>query len=300
LVQFVLAPIIIVFVCWKIFDVLRENDFSKLILSDNAAVFLIITTILVFANWSLEAIKWKMLMQSLRKLTFTEALKGVLAGISTGIITPNRLGNFIGRVLPLEKKYKLKGTLLTLLANLSQFTITIFFGAIGLFFFFDFFREKNIILYQIVVILILFLSILAYFKPKLINRKPFSYLLNQRLKEGVKFIDETTAELKVKVLILSAIRYCIFLTQYILILISFHQDNSIMVLISSIASVYLLMTIVPSFFFGKLFVREASALVILGMVGIPDVVILFTGFLLWSLNIGLPSLIGTVILAQKK
>ena len=86
--------------------------------------------LLMILNWSVEAIKWKALMERLNPISFKSALDGVLAGISTGLITPNRIGNFIGRTQLLDKELRTRATLLTFLSNLSQFVPSIFFGII--------------------------------------------------------------------------------------------------------------------------------------------------------------------------
>ena len=103
-----------------------------------------------------------------------------------------------------------------------------------------------------------------------------------------------------KLLVWSALRYLLFVTQYVLLLILFDQNFEALILFANISVVYLLMTIIPGLLFGKLFLREAAALLVLGQLGIPDLIILTTGFLLWLINIALPSLIGTIILLRKK
>ena len=52
--------------------------------------------------------------------------------------------------------------------------------------------------------------------------------------------------------------------------------------------------------FGKLFVREASALFVLTKIGVPNTVIILTGFVLWLINVAIPSLIGGSLLIAKK
>ena len=54
--------------------------------------------VLVFFNWGFEAIKWKYMIKKIEYITFSVALKSVFAGVSTGIFTPNRVGEFAGKV----------------------------------------------------------------------------------------------------------------------------------------------------------------------------------------------------------
>ena len=57
-------------------------------------------------------------------------------------------------------------------------------------------------------------------------------------------------------------RYFVFVSQYVLILIVLNQDMDILVLFCAVAVMYLIMTLIPSLFMGKLFVREAAGLIV--------------------------------------
>ena len=74
------------------------NDEFKQILPDKGWLWpLIICLVLMIMNWGLEALKWQVLVKSTQPLNFIQAFGSVLAGLATGLITPNRIGNFIGR-----------------------------------------------------------------------------------------------------------------------------------------------------------------------------------------------------------
>ncbi len=255
---------------------------------------------LMAVNWSIEAVKWKTLMQTLKPLTFKAAFAAVLAGISTGIITPNRLGNFIGRTISLEKDIKTKATLLTFLSNLSQFVPTVFFGCLGLLAITTNYQSQQQLIILCTGVLLLVLALILYMHPKHANRKPFNYLFTTKIVAAINFIEQTPPRIKIKLLVLSALRYLVFLTQYALLLLLFEQNQGVFILLVNVTVVYLLMTIIPGLLFGKLFVREAAGLLVLSQIGVPDVVILTTGFILWLINIGVPSLVGTIALFRKK
>lgn len=298
--KLIFAIAIIGYLWWKIDQSLGEQHFMPDFDLQNPAVFLSLVLLLMGINWSIEALKWKRLMQELQPLSFSVALTGVLAGVSTGLITPNRVGNFIGRVVVLEKENRVKATLLTLLANLAQFVPTIFFGCFGLLFITaDFFNDARIILLTGGLILII-LAMSLYLNPKLVNRKPFTNWFSTQIIDAIAFVQSTSVYLKLHVIGLSAGRYAVFVTQYVLILLLFSQPHNMVHLFAGVSVVYLLMTLIPGFFFGKLFVREASGLLVLGEMGIPNNVILASGFILWLINIALPSLVGALILLRKK
>ena len=285
---------------WKIGIGFRNKSFDAVVFSDKTWYLLPIIVLLMVLNWAVEALKWKILIKNLKPLRFKEAFAAVLAGVSTGIITPNRIGNFIGRTVLLDKEIKIKATLLTLLANLSQFVVTLFFGCVGLLLLGGTYLQNAQIVLIFVGIFTLGVGLAVYINPLLINRRPFNFFFSDKIIDGITFISATKIQLKLRIIGLSALRYLVFVTQYVLLLIAFDQQESILLFYGSIMVVYLLMTLIPSLFFGKLFVREAAALFVLNQIGIPDAIILITGFLMWLINIALPSLVGAGVLMSKK
>lgn len=65
---------------------------------------LVVVILLVPANWSLEALKWKYAISKLENISFWKAIKGVLTGLTVSTVSPNRVGEFFGRLFYLEKK----------------------------------------------------------------------------------------------------------------------------------------------------------------------------------------------------
>src|SRR4051812_2206215 len=57
---------------------------------------------LMLLNWSLEALKWEIIVNQLQTIGFLKSLRAIFAGISVSIFTPNRIGEFGGRIFFLE------------------------------------------------------------------------------------------------------------------------------------------------------------------------------------------------------
>jgi hypothetical protein len=288
------------FVGWKVYQMFLEGTYKGPFETQYIGIILSTVSLLMILNWSVEAVKWKSLMERLNPITFKAAVAGVLAGISTGLITPNRLGNFIGRTQLIDKELRTKAALLTFLSNLSQFVPSILFGCLSLLYVTSNYYSAPQVFIFITGVLLLLAALALYINPTFANRKPLNYLFTDKIKEAITFTQAESLALKIKLLAWSALRYLVFVTQYVLLLVLFNQNLNLLILFANVSVVYLLMTIIPGLLFGKLFVREAAALLVLGQLGIPDLIILTTGFLLWLINIALPSLIGTIILLRKK
>ena len=75
-------------------------------------------------NWSLEALKWKLLLKHSAHVTIGEAMRSVLGGLSIGFATPARVGEFAGRVMFLHKGERVDGIYLSAIGGLAQSIVT--------------------------------------------------------------------------------------------------------------------------------------------------------------------------------
>lgn len=238
-------------------------------------------------------------MEHLKPLSFKEAIHGVLSGVATGIITPNRMGNFIGRIVYLDSGLKIKATMYTFYANIIQFITTISFGIIGLIYVRGFVEDLYFYLVLSGGLLALLASVMVFINPLILLKRPVVFLLTDEIKEGLSQIHDFSISLKLTLFHLSSLRYFVYVCQYVLVLFAFHRADSILLIFGLIASLYLLMTLIPSLFLGKLFVREAAGLIVLAWIGVQDPVIILVGFIVWMINIAIPALVGTIRLIKK-
>lgn len=300
IIKLVFGLALLFFVAWKISVSLSDNEFEALKVSENALSLIVVVILLMPVNWLIETIKWRLLIKGVCQQKFMKTLASVLAGVSTSLLTPNRIGNFIGRTVYLDKEVKTRAIIRTIHSNLAQFIASIVFGFVGLSLL-DF--EGAIIDISTVrysAIFVLLVGLFVYFYPKIIDFNPLNKMYSEQMKKSLVGIQELSFALKSGVLLLSLLRYLVFLFQFYLLLKCFNAQPSIDVIIPAIAVVYLITTIIPSFLFGKLFVREASALFVLTEFGISSPIILSTVFILWMINLAVPSLIGAAILIKGK
>jgi hypothetical protein len=261
---------------------------------------LIICFLLMFMNWGLEAKKWQLLIKNTQSISFFTAFKSVLAGLTTGLLTPNRLGNFIGRLSFIKKKNHNQAIINTQLGNLAQFISTALMGLIGLVVMI--WLQYNILNQGVIIILslgFLTVGILVYFKPKYINFNPLNKLFSDKTKLSIEHISQYKSRLKLKILLISLLRYTIFTVQYyclIFMLEPYHHFE----IFSLIATTFLITSLIPSFFFGKLFIRESAALFVFSLANYNTTFILLVAFILWVINLAIPASIGSLIWLSKK
>ena len=86
-------------------------------------------------NIALEGFKWRLLAGSAQQLGYRKALESVLAGIALSIVTPNRIGEYPGRILYLKKKNTFRLISVSILGIFAQMLALFLFGFIGLLYF---------------------------------------------------------------------------------------------------------------------------------------------------------------------
>lgn len=253
---------------------------------------------LIPLNWFLEFLKWRITTKALTEEVSPDSVKhSFYAGMITGLLTPNMIGNFIGRMYYFKRKDRIVVTLLTLISNQAQFLVTLLIGSICFLLIPSFDGSLTLDLYAWIAIgLVIVLGLTGYFYfEKVLQLFSRTGKIGRRL----ELVFLRLKAFRSKVLALSLLRYGVFITQFALILMAFGVDFEPIV-IAKIAQVYLISAMVPTLLLGKLGVRESVGIVILGSLGISELTVLISSLSIWFLNLILPSLFALVLLKGKK
>ena len=292
--------IVFIGICYALYIQLAKisiTDFKDLHVSN--WVYFILAVFLVLLNWGIELIKWMIIINPISKEHSRSTLiKSLFAGIATGIVTPNRLGNFLGRMLYFYGRKRILAALGTLYANLAQFLATLIFGAIGFYSVGDqLIGEYNHFLLKAFLITALCLSFFLYiifaFGPEIFK---FMY---RKYQNTVTILQEQLKHVSFILLLLSLLRYLVFISQFGFLLMAFGASYS-EDLISALYLHFLIISILPSLVMGKLVIRETVALVILGTFIPNNAIIVVSSLTLWAINLGFPALIGLYFILKKR
>lgn len=82
-------------------------------------------------NIFLESRKWQWLLRDAAAAPFSRALASVLTGITFSLITPNRIGEYPGRLLALQRKFTPRLISVSILGASAQFIAVLFAGFAG-------------------------------------------------------------------------------------------------------------------------------------------------------------------------
>jgi len=200
--NYFLGPLLFLWLSYSIYQQVKhqpglKTSWTKIKQSLQSAEIwdLVIVIFLMIINWSIEAFKWKISIQKVQPVSFLKSFKAVLSGVSFSVSTPNRIGEYLGRILYMEEGNRLRVISLTIVSSMSQLIITLLAGLIGLFFI-----RKNIengeiiqgldsfwlqvLQYGVLIVLLILtgiyfrLSLLINLVDKLRNNNRYSWLIS--------------------------------------------------------------------------------------------------------------------------
>ena len=87
----------IYFLYYNIVNYPNLMELWHLFLSDQVQMVLVAVILLQFINWVVEAFKFKVLLQLPEKPKIKLIIKAIYIGNFTALLTPERIGNFLGR-----------------------------------------------------------------------------------------------------------------------------------------------------------------------------------------------------------
>lgn len=226
-----------------------------------------------------------------------QAYQSVLAGISLGFITPRGIGDYIGRMLIFKHQNKVRVIFPLLLGRISQILPTLIFGLFGVWV-----LGTNMELHMTMILpgaFLLFTSLvflLGYSRVKILFLGLVQRLGFYNLK--VDTVDQATI---LRVIVYSFVRYLIFGTQFLIVMMVFKVEANIFIMMAGITWIFFAKSVIPSFsFLSDLGIREFSAILFFESFHIPLAPVLLASLFIWLVNIALPAIVGLVSVQSAK
>lgn len=261
-------------------------------------------------NWAIETLKWHLLINKFQPLSFIKSYESVLSGLSLSMNTPNRIGEYGGRILYLQPEFRLRGVALTVLCSVSQIFVTLIFGLVSLITLHPKLEAIHFagtglseVMFKVFFWSVLLLCVgtgLMYFRMqwlvKLVKWIPFV----QKKFSFAFVLENLKGRVMLHILFYSFLRFTVFAVQYILIWKALNVDISWWVGFWSIALVFLIMAMIPSFAIAEIGIRGKVALAVVGLFSTNTLAILAGTIVMWMLNLVFPALIGSLFLLTIK
>ncbi len=309
--NFLIKAIIVIFLLWAFYrQLFAQKNLEEITQAlDNLVrpelfIFLGIAVILMPLNWGLESEKWRQLMAPFLPVSFKKAIRAILAGVTISIFTPNRIGEYGGRILEVEARYNWKGVLATLVGSLSQLIVLLSFGMAGTLYYLHLYEMVDLYVLSSSIFVgssLILLMVLIYFNVDmalpLVRKLPLGKWKRPVYKQ-LLMLRQYDNKLLSKVLVLSFLRYLVYSFQYYLMLNFFGINISLIIALSGIATIFLVQTSVPLPMVVGLLVRGEIALTVWGNTGAGELAVLAATFSLFIINLSVPALLGLVIIVR--
>ncbi|MCA8830889.1 lysylphosphatidylglycerol synthase transmembrane domain-containing protein [Hymenobacter pini] len=260
--------------------------------------------LLMPVNWGLEAWKWWRLALHLEPVSFRRSFRAVLVGLTLGFVTPNRVGDYAGRIMELKGR-RLDALGAVFLGRYCQLVATVAAGTVGLLYFLLRFYLPGYPAAQLgVVVLTLLINVgilLPLYHSELLVAAVQAVKPLRRFSCYLAVMPTYPARLLTRVLLISGLRYLVFCLQFGALLWAYGVQAAAGPALAAIAGTFLLKSLVPSLnALADVGVRELSATHLFGMLGQPVLPVLSASLSLWVLNIAVPSAIGLVFVLRLK
>lgn len=302
-----IGPILFVWLMFRVYkQVVEQKDidvhFSGLMssLEGSGKWILILVVLIMLIQWMLEARKWQIMLKETHAVSFFDAFKMIFSGIAISIATPNRIGEFAGRVLHLPSGTRLQGTAFTVIGNFAQLLVTCIAGSIALVMEQQdqhiYLAPKGINEVQFALRwltpLAIFFFFLVYFKTGTIFHWIMTFRIMQRFRDGLAQIESISNPVLIRVLLLSCVRFLFFILQYWLLFKMTGTGIDLRDTFAAVSIMLLWLAIVPTFSLLELGLRWEFALLLLTPLTNNALGIAVAVTAVWFINLILPAAIG--------
>ncbi len=252
---------------------------------------------LMLVNWLLECMKWQYLVRNLEPITFWKAIECVFCGLTWAIFTPNRLGEYGGRVMFLSPRKRIHGAFAMTVGALGQSVITNVLGSIGGMWFIVTFLKWNFWIVSglwLIGILNIALFLMLFFNIKtlvwILDRTPF-------LKKYHRFFDIIGNYSKVElvdVMLFCLARFFAFSFQYYILIHLFIPQIPLYEIFLLTFIVFIIQSALPSLDLIDVAVRSAVSAIVFGFVTNQTVAVIAVFSTVWLINLIIPAILGVV------
>ncbi|MEM9997967.1 MAG: lysylphosphatidylglycerol synthase transmembrane domain-containing protein [Bacteroidota bacterium] len=259
---------------------------------------------LVPLNLWLEAYRWHRLVRRLAPaVRQRESVGAVLSGYPIGLLTPGRVGDYVGRAFYLRHAGRWQLAALTFAERMMTLACCLVFGLAALTLFL--LTEAGLDVYAWTTLLCLGLVATAAFLYLLLHPRSLHRLLvglspSRRLRSLLRVLGRFSRADAQSLFWLSALRYGVFSTQFVLLVRAFDPATPLFYGYIAVALVFFAKSAIPSFTLADLGIRESASIYFFGFLGVTQAAA-FNGALgLFVFNLLLPALVGLPLVLRMR
>ncbi len=291
-----------------IFQILSNNhsisDFKRLTSSlSRSSVWTVVASLfmLMLLNWFLEALKWKYLLQRVEKISTWKAIESVFCGLTWAVFTPNRIGEYGGRVFFLSPRKRIIGVVSMSVGAIGQMVVTNVLGALALLWFVTTFMELNLIVnFALTFLVAIFCSffLLFYFNIQWIDGLLSRIKFIKPFRRFFSILAKYKNEDLIRVLTYCLSRFMVFTTQYCLIINLLIPEIPFFSMVMILFILFFIQSALPSLDLLDIGVRALTATYFFSFVTDQEVAIMAATAGIWLVNLIIPAILGSVFVLK--
>ena len=255
--------------------------------------------LLVPLNWLAETRKWHQIIREYEPMSIWRALQAVWIGVCFSLFTPNRVGEYGGRILLVRPENRWKAVIANIVGNYGQLLVLLTVGLWGAGVFLNRLGISESGWYAPagwILALVLLVLYFLYFNIGILMPLARRIALPRRLqffRKEIQVLQHFNRYELSGILGWAAIRYVVYATQYFLLLRFFGINPDFTAGYAGIATIFLVQTSLPLPPLAGLVARGNLAVQAWAFFGANEISSLAATFTLWIINLILPALIGT-------
>jgi hypothetical protein len=258
---------------------------------------------LMFTNWLTESFKWQLQLKNIAPISLWTSIQSVFCGLTVGIITPNRIGDYGTRVFFLRPRQRVYGLVAMATGALAQFIVMTGMATVVICIFLH--RFTHIDPWVIVALGALLSTLFAGLLLLYFNMDVIRLLMNKvkflsRYEHFFSVLYANESLLLIKIVLLYVLRTVILITQYYLIIHLLIPSLSFFEVVLMVALLISLQAITPTIEILDIGVRGATAVYFFSFITKQDVSILATTSVIWFINLIVPAIIGLCFVHKLK
>lgn len=282
------------------------KNFEKLISNidhQKVIVTMISVVLLMVVNWGLESLKWKYLTRDIQPMSAWQATEAVFCGLTWAIFTPNRLGEYAGRVLFLPNRKRVYGVFAMAVGAYGQNVITNVVGLASLVWFVNTFLHLKPLIYFGVLfwstVFTVFIAIVYFHITWVVNildKIPY-------VKKYHRFFDIMARYKKadlIKIMCFCLARYAVFSFQYYLVIHLLIPDISAVQMMLMVFILFFVQSALPSLDLLDIGVRNGTAAYLFSYITGQQLAVMAAVSSIWLINLIIPAILGSVFVFNLK
>ena len=279
-------------------------SYKEIILAINGAekIYILFSFLLMFLNIYFQFLKWRLVCNVFLNVHDNLKIwKSLFYGFSAGLVTPIRVGEYLGRKLAIEDVSILKITIATILEKFASLFIILVIGGFASIYFinqyYSFLYSIPIILFLLVLLIVATLVSTGYnFSSKLFNRLTENFSFFKNLKTELSYVNQIGLPSIKKLMIYSSLFYFVVIVQYAILALAFEVSGNFFNYLLAGIIILFVKSILSFLSFADLGIRETTSVFLLNKMGHSAAVGFNSAIFLFLFNLLIPSIIGMFLL----